>query len=250
MTRPSQKRKRRNPSLKVSRRVNKKLARRPQPMQLAQMIQQNLQESSVHLENGDKQEQIWSNHMTVEQNYDKIGLRVRVNGITGGIDGDKLMNGYAPRDVESSGLLDEIVSDLDGVDRQKLSAIRAQIARQQKTGVYSEGKIVRDVDGNVVGIEEGFNGDGDGDDDKQIESSGQRQETKHENPYAEAILLGAQNQAPAVRWASEGQLQFIQECIDKYGENYTAMAKDLKLNCYQYTPAQIERKIKKLLQNY
>ncbi|KAI3633263.1 hypothetical protein MIR68_008801 [Amoeboaphelidium protococcarum] len=248
MTRPSQKRKRRNPSLKVSRRVNKKLARRPQPVQLTQMIQQNLQDPCLQSESGDKkqQEQIWSNHMTVEQNYDKIGLRVRVNGITGGIDSDKLMNGYAPRDVETSGQLDEIVSDLDGVDRQKLSAIRAQIARQQKTGVYSEGKIVRDADGNIVGIEEGH----DDDDDKQMESSGQGQETKRDNSYAEAILLGAQKQAPAVRWASEGQLQFIQECVNKYGEDYTAMAKDLKLNCYQYSPAQIERKIKKLLQNY
>eukprot|EP00040_Diaphanoeca_grandis_P038934 m.257736 g.257736 ORF g.257736 m.257736 type:complete len:188 (-) comp35648_c0_seq1:143-706(-) len=49
------------------------------------------------------------------------------------------------------------------------------------------------------------------------------------------------------RFAAAGEMRFVQELTDKHGEDYVAMARDHKLNVYQHTPKQIERKVHKVL---
>jgi nucleolar protein 16 len=46
---------------------------------------------------------------------------------------------------------------------------------------------------------------------------------------------------------SEGEKRFIEELIQKYDNDYDAMFKDIKLNIYQHTAAQLRRKCQKYL---
>ena len=48
---------------------------------------------------------------------------------------------------------------------------------------------------------------------------------------------------------SEGEKRFIVELIQKYGDDYDAMFRDIKLNIYQHTAAQLRRKCQKYLKN-
>ena len=43
------------------------------------------------------------------------------------------------------------------------------------------------------------------------------------------------------------QKQFIKQLIDKHGNDYKAMARDIKLNIYQHTKAQLKNKCEKYL---
>ena len=43
------------------------------------------------------------------------------------------------------------------------------------------------------------------------------------------------------------QKQHIKQLIDKHGNDYKAMARDIKLNIYQHTKAQLKKKCEKYL---
>ncbi|EDQ88119.1 uncharacterized protein MONBRDRAFT_33025 [Monosiga brevicollis MX1] len=49
-------------------------------------------------------------------------------------------------------------------------------------------------------------------------------------------------------FAARGEIIFIQSCIQKHGLDYDAMAKDLKLNTYQHTANQLQRKVNKYVE--
>jgi nucleolar protein 16 len=59
--------------------------------------------------------------------------------------------------------------------------------------------------------------------------------------YRPPVPIGAK---PVV--VSVGEMQFVDELIAKHGDDYRAMAKDHKLNYYQHTAKQIERKVKRV----
>lgn len=50
-------------------------------------------------------------------------------------------------------------------------------------------------------------------------------------------------------YQSEGEKRFIEELIRKYGDDYDAMFRDIKLNIYQHTAAQLRKKCQKYLKN-
>jgi nucleolar protein 16 len=39
---------------------------------------------------------------------------------------------------------------------------------------------------------------------------------------------------------------FVKRLVEKHGDDYKAMARDHKLNTYQHTPKQLQRKIEKV----
>eukprot|EP00049_Salpingoeca_infusionum_P018804 m.358842 g.358842 ORF g.358842 m.358842 type:complete len:241 (+) comp18317_c0_seq1:216-938(+) len=53
---------------------------------------------------------------------------------------------------------------------------------------------------------------------------------------------------PFVAFCSDGEMLFVRRCIAKYNMDFKAMARDLKLNTLQWTPAQIRRKVIKYSQ--
>jgi nucleolar protein 16 len=50
-------------------------------------------------------------------------------------------------------------------------------------------------------------------------------------------------------YQSEGEKRFIEELIQKYGDDYDAMFRDIKLNIYQHTVAQLRKKCQRYLKN-
>ncbi|CAG8622066.1 7030_t:CDS:2 [Ambispora gerdemannii] len=48
---------------------------------------------------------------------------------------------------------------------------------------------------------------------------------------------------------ADGELVFVRECIAKYGDNYEAMFRDIKLNTYQHTANQIRKKCERYLKS-
>lgn len=57
-----------------------------------------------------------------------------------------------------------------------------------------------------------------------------------------ALEEHAANAAKTERVLAPGEIDFVKKCIEKYGDNYSKMARDLKLNYLQLTPRQIEKK--------
>ena len=60
-----------------------------------------------------------------------------------------------------------------------------------------------------------------------------------------ALEEHAANAAKTERHLSPGEVDFVRKCIEKYGDNYVKMARDIKLNYLQLTPVQIEKKCQK-----
>ena len=46
------------------------------------------------------------------------------------------------------------------------------------------------------------------------------------------------------RHLSVNEVAFLEECLAKYGEDFKKISRDLRLNVWQLTPKQIERKFK------
>eukprot|EP00038_Savillea_parva_P014274 m.10515 g.10515 ORF g.10515 m.10515 type:complete len:89 (-) comp2753_c0_seq2:206-472(-) len=46
--------------------------------------------------------------------------------------------------------------------------------------------------------------------------------------------------------AAPGEVKFVDDMVAKHGDDYQAMARDLKLNVYQHTARQIEHKVKRV----
>lgn len=73
----------------------------------------------------------------------------------------------------------------------------------------------------------------------------------------EAIVAGAQNtqvvaslQALAARGeaktkprAAPGEIRFVRNAVGKHGMDYKAIARDIEINYFQWTPAQVRRKV-------
>ncbi len=51
---------------------------------------------------------------------------------------------------------------------------------------------------------------------------------------------------PTTRFAPAGEIAIVQKLVAKYGDDYTAMARDHKLNVYQHTAKQLKHKVSKV----
>lgn len=61
----------------------------------------------------------------------------------------------------------------------------------------------------------------------------------------ELLEFAAQPTVPNVRHTSSLEAHWLQQLVDKYGDDYERMMWDKQLNPMQHTPAQLKRKIKK-----
>lgn len=88
----------------------RKLTKRPAPADLLQML---------------PQQNAWDTSKTLEQNYDRLGVRVRVNGVAGGVDIARRQSNAPSRDIQFetdlSGTLDEM--DRPGMKQPQMLSI-------------------------------------------------------------------------------------------------------------------------------
>ena len=62
-----------------------------------------------------------------------------------------------------------------------------------------------------------------------------------------ALEKQADEYQPLKAYTSRGETIFIQQCLQKHGNDYEAMALDIELNQQQHTPKQLQRKVHKYI---
>ncbi|CAG8500037.1 7886_t:CDS:2 [Acaulospora morrowiae] len=152
----------------------------------------------------------WDNKATLRQNYQRLGLMTSLNGVSGGV--EKLYPEEPPLVL----------------DKEEL----------KKTLGPDEGIIERDEQGNVINV---IIGKGHEEEDTEIKPA----------PAKTDVVKALEEQASKVykheKYQSEGEKRFCEELISKYGDDYQSMFRDIKLNVYQHTEAQLKKKCEKYL---
>ncbi|OWZ56056.1 nucleolar protein 16 [Cryptococcus neoformans] len=107
------------------------------------------------------------------------------------------------------------------------------------------GQIIRDEEGNVIDIII------DEDEEKQEEEQIEVDEEKEREPVeaktevVKRLEELAASAAPVKRHSSMSERTWLQQLVDKYGDDTERMARDPKLNVWQKTDGEIKRMIKK-----
>ncbi|CAB4417583.1 hypothetical protein RhiirA5_310274 [Rhizophagus irregularis] len=159
----------------------------------------------------------WDKKATLRQNYHRMGLMTSLNGVSGGV--EKLYPDKA--------------QEID------LEVIKKSLGPE-------EGIIERDEKGNVINVTIGRSREEEEEEvfDTEIDPV----------PAKTDIIKALEAQAASVfskheSYQSNGEKQFIEELIQKYGDDYDAMFRDIKLNIYQHTAAQLRKKCQRYLKN-
>ncbi|KAG9284649.1 hypothetical protein G9A89_004691 [Geosiphon pyriformis] len=165
----------------------------------------------------------WDKKATLQQNYARIGLMTSLNGVKGGV--EKLY----PRSVSTTD---------DTLSQQKVELLRKVLGP-------NEGIIQRDQDGNVINVIIGRTRE-----EEEEEVFDQVMEpTPAKTDVVKALELQAQNFGKPETHQAEGEKAFARKCIAKYGDDYQAMFRDIKLNTYQHTATQLRKKCEKYLKS-
>ncbi|KAL4903904.1 nucleolar protein 16 [Aspergillus multicolor] len=183
----------------------------------------------------------WDRNATLTQNYRRLGLLHRLNAPTGGSEKRKTEKG-----------LEEVSSSLHikgSVDAMKDAAIsEMKVERDPETG-----KIIRvirkeddqvEVAGRKVRSSNPLNDPlNDLSDDN---SEAKPQGKKAANSIVQQLEIQADNVAPKKpRHQSTREGEWIERLVARHGDNFAAMARDMKLNPMQQTAGDLRRRINK-----
>ncbi|KAI9271393.1 ribosome biogenesis protein Nop16, partial [Sporodiniella umbellata] len=169
----------------------------------------------------------WDKKLTLKQNYAKLGLLTELNGQTGGK--EKNLPDQ-PMDTTASG---------EPIDLKDMT--EEEIEQVKKTLGPGEGLIQRDDEGNVVRVIVG--------------------EAKTHNEILDAEVEPVEAKTEVVRqleaqaasgiqqekYYSDFETSWIQQLINKHGDDYKAMFWDKELNTNQLTASQLKKKCEKHL---
>ncbi|KAJ2724407.1 Nucleolar protein 16 [Coemansia sp. Benny D115] len=164
----------------------------------------------------------WDRLLTVTENYKKLGLVSKLNKVTGGV----------AFDINASKSADKEGSDEESEEKKLKKAIPK-----------GYGVIERDEEGNIVNIVMGDEEQNPLDSDYEVEGV----EAKGEGAKILESFVNS-HEDRRERWMSQGSRQAMQAFVDAHGDDYEAMFWDHKLNYLQMTKKQIEKKVKKHLE--
>lgn len=195
--------------------------------------------------------QNWDKTKTLEQNYKRLGLTSKLNKYTGG------------REKKVDDVLRELEGSVNGepLQRQDRLAIGAR-QRSDHLDVH-EAQIERDPEtGRITRVIESDlkrkNPLGDAlaelDSDEEDWSFNQHASNSlpsnpKNKPKTEVVeKLEQAAKKPAVKYRpkqTENERAFVVELVTKYGEDYRAMARDMKINYMQRSEGDLKRRVKK-----
>ena len=202
----------------------------------------------------------WDKSLTLAQNYKKLGLAAKLNKFTGGQEkkvSDLRQRGGEGDDEEWQGL-DEVdplnITSSSKRKKQQLDLAEAKIERDPETGA-----ILRIIEQDVAKANPlndplaEFDSE---EEDEHDEVFNIRNQHANTGNTAETTLaktetvkaLEAQAARPAAKYKRrqpEGEVQFIEELVQKYGEDYGKMARDTKINYMQRSEGDLKKRIKK-----
>ncbi|EMC99203.1 hypothetical protein BAUCODRAFT_31538 [Baudoinia panamericana UAMH 10762] len=197
----------------------------------------------------------WDKSQTLEQNYQRLGLASKLNKHTGGRE-KKLEDVHRLRTARDEDVGLERKQDALAIASlrrpEQLNVAEAKVERDPKTGRIM--KIVDSAEGPIKAnpLNDPLN---DIDSDVEDETLGQHADTmgvaesaQGETRSEVVARLEQEARRPAKKYkpkSSDNERAFIAELVGKYGEDYAAMARDLKINYMQRSEGDLKRRIKK-----
>ena len=183
----------------------------------------------------------WDKSETLAQNYKRLGLTRRLNKNTGGV--EKKVSDLGAEEGPS-GL------EIGGTGKTiGLQLSEAKIERDPVTG-----KIIRVLDETVVKpnpLNDPLNDiDSESDEDMAYDQHGHSTNGIRAKPAGTEVVAQLQDEAAKPekkykRKQPEGEKAFVRELVEKYGDDYAAMARDMKINYMQRSEGDLKRRIKK-----
>ncbi|USP78244.1 hypothetical protein yc1106_05518 [Curvularia clavata] len=194
----------------------------------------------------------WNQKETLSQNYRRLGLTARLNHATGGTE----------KTIALLGLNDEKSSRADTASNSTANALNiVSKAKKPENIVTEEVEVERDpetgailrVTGKLEKTDNPLN-----DPLNEIEGGGEEmewngfamvpehREDEPENPVIRQLEEAAMNGArKGPRGQSQREQEWVERLVNKYGDDYAKMARDLKLNPMQQTAADIRKRVTK-----
>jgi nucleolar protein 16 len=181
----------------------------------------------------------WNPKETLAQNYRRLGLRAKLNGVAGGQERDFAAGNVQAREKDEKTVRDPLFIANGG-------HVGALATKKEAPGA-NEARIERDADGNVVRIVYGKTRAYDDSDDDE-EFSGFADSAADENKTEVVKELERLASLPVVstpRVQSTREQDWISDLVAKYGDDFDAMVRDRKLNVFQQTAGDLRRRVKK-----
>nr|POF11608.1 nucleolar protein 16 [Quercus suber] len=199
--------------------------------------------------------QNWDQSQSLAQNYKRLGLTAKLNKNTGGVE-------RKAHDLEEQTARDDPLSIVATSRKGGVGDIQleeAKIERDEETGA-----ILRVLDDPGKSTKANRLGDllgDDDDDDDAVEQQGRGFNQHATNSRAmparartveakTAVIEALEQEAsrPVAKYKhkqSQGEKVFVEELVQKYGEDYAKMARDMKINYMQRSEGDIKRRVKR-----
>ncbi|PNS13909.1 hypothetical protein CAC42_1400 [Sphaceloma murrayae] len=201
----------------------------------------------------------WNQKETLSQNYKRLGLTSRLNHTAGGT--EKLISSLPNEDEEDD-------DDDENEKPSKTSKTRDMLNINAKLPTHldvSEVRVVRDPEtGAIISVldedmkkanplrdplndlsdSEGEGWEGFVNEHGLIDGAKQKQDGTTE-VVRRLEEEAARPVAKRERWQSEREKEWIESLVNKYGEDYAKMSRDIKLNPMQQSEGDIKKRIRK-----
>ncbi|KAG7699300.1 hypothetical protein KL930_004652 [Ogataea haglerorum] len=167
----------------------------------------------------------WDPKLSLSQNYEKMGLKVRLSQQTGGVE-KKITPQFPESDDEF------VVDETEEEEEERKSDSKDSLDPAD----IPEGtaKLVRDDEGNVIKVIYGT---------KKL-----TEEVQEEKPPTEVVKKLeelAQQKVVKERKQSAREVDWLADLYNKYGDDYEKMKWDKKLNPYQHSAGELKKRITK-----
>ena len=180
----------------------------------------------------------WDYSLTLSQNYEKLGLKSKLQAVSGGKEAD-LEKVVKREPLVKTQILDDDENEFDSDDNEpQVSEPEGEV--DEKDIPEGEARILRDNKGNIVKVVYGKR--------KSSETEAAEPEEVHSTSSKTKAVkeLEAFASRPTVkkeRVPSEREEAWLKALYTKHGDNYRKMFYDKKLNINQQTEADIKRRI-------
>jgi nucleolar protein 16 len=194
----------------------------------------------------------WDKDQTLAQNYKRLGLTARLNKNTGGIE-RKLGDVHRDEDGDFDNRRDALNITSASRRKERIDLGEAKIERDPETG-----KILRVIEQSKPKL----NPLNDSLNDLDSESEDEQALFSLDNQHGANAAVGSKNAAltetvrlleadasrPEVKYKRrqpQGEIDFIEALVKKYGDDVGKMARDTKINYMQRSEGDLKQRIKK-----
>ncbi|KAF2484025.1 ribosome biogenesis protein Nop16 [Neohortaea acidophila] len=198
----------------------------------------------------------WDKTQTLTQNYRRLGLAAKLNKTTGGV--EKTATSLQKEQDGTGGLANGQLHGLviGGGSRraaQTMEVKEVEVERDPKTGRILRVVGAESVKANPLGDplndldsdEEDSEGDVYDQHGAALRPSAEARSEARTTVVRDLEREASRPEAKYRRHQSEGERAFVEELVEKYGDDYGKMARDMKINYMQRSEGDLKRRVKK-----